>query len=306
MSSAPFLPPRQLLLLVSGASAASHCKAAADKPIAIATTLAYRPKDPGGHGSLERIAHYVKGAQRLSASLDAVGSLADRVAITAYLPETYLASLHGSGWCVRDFSERHNGTHLLGVDMLRIYRPLYNYSQALSQRRPWTQRTQRRTDGAATYYKFLAWTFTAYCRVLHVDCDAYFVELPDRYLLHRAPYFAAGPEIAHRKFTGLNTHIMTLTPDFNVYNMLVDKAASGMYLTYTNTEQDVLETIFTASSAGATHRFPRNVHSHNLSRPLPSPLRTPDGANTGIRQADARMGQHACHHISEHVVTLGL
>ena len=60
--------------------------------------------------------------------------------------------------------------------MRRIYRPLYSASQAQLQHRPWTQPTQLRTDGAASYYKFVAWTFTAYDRLLHVDCDAFFPE----------------------------------------------------------------------------------------------------------------------------------
>ena len=275
---------------------------------AIATVIAFRPGllDPIAQqllargadsvytGSIERVANYVKGAQKLSASLDALGSKTDRVAITAHLPEEHLASLRGSNWCVRDFSERYNGSQLLGFDMLRIYRPLYSESQARQQRRPWTQATQTRSDGAATYFKLLAWTFTSYHRVLVMDSDAYFLASPDAYLVQNPPYFAANAAAAGRHFIGFNSHLMIITPDLNVFDVLVDKAASGMYLTFTNTDQDVLETIFTASRS---NHLPHDMHHAGMR------TRSEDAPSAYLTKVDEAGGHRQECRVSEHVIT---
>ena len=124
-------------------------------------------------------------------------------------------------------------------------------------------------QGAATYYKLLAWTFTCYSRILLVDADVRFKSNPDLYLSNvaLAPYFAAMPAVADRSYTGINTHIVCLSPDRQLFRQLLAKAASGQYFAYTNSDQDVLETLFT--NEGDPH-FPADRH-HHLRERLPTP-----------------------------------
>lgn len=252
-----------------------------EREVALVTTIAYRPRTrvPGqrklpprfGWGGAAAVQHayatqysgedsarYVHGAAALSASLDRVGSRVDRVAITAYLAAGQRARLRASGWCVLDATERpaDRANASRGVDMLRFYRPVFSEEQARREHRPWTQPTQQRRDGAATYYKFLAWTLAGYRRLLVVDSDTVLTESPDRFLTHQPPYFAATPATDERSYRGFISHLMVLTPDAGMFGQILAKAASGQYLAYTNTDQDVLETMFTA----AADALPRHVH----------------------------------------------
>ena len=246
--------------------------------VAVATTIAYRPRADVGKRAIaqrgrfafqamyrsyysgEDATRYVHGAMALAASLEDAGSRVDRIAITAYLSPTHQARLTDGGWCVLDAGKRRVGKNAsLGIDMQRFYRPVSSAEQAQAERRPWTQRTQDRRDGAATYYKFLAWALTRYKRLLHVDCDTILSEAPDRYLTHQPPYFMATPATDERAYRGFISHLMLLTPDAGIFEQILAKAASGQYLAYTNTDQDVLETMFTASAAGA-ELMPRHQH----------------------------------------------
>ena len=248
--------------------------------VAIVTCVAYRPvrqlSQSQNHsrytGDAARLRNYVANAVTLGASLDAVGSRVPRIAITAFLQASQRSSLLHAGWCVRDFTPRRadsesapHSSRSLGIDMLPYYRPLYTREQAIAEGRPWLQPTQQRTDGAATYYKLLAWTLTCYSRVLMVDADVVFKQNPDAFITNgHAPYFAAVPKVADRAYTGFNSHVMCLTPDRHIFRQLLAKAASGQYFVYTNGEQDVLETVFTAESEP---NFPADSHYHMRSIP---------------------------------------
>ena len=122
-----------------------------------------------------QLGRYVQGAVKLSASLDAVNSAVTRIALTAYLTASHRALLSAANWCVADFTERYDGVgarnggaRRLGFDMLRVYHPLFTATQAAREGRRWraprnnsTAPPQARTDGAATYFKFVAWTLTS-------------------------------------------------------------------------------------------------------------------------------------------------
>lgn len=262
--------------------------------VALVTCVAYRPVRQLAEtlnrsrytGDAMRLKRYVASAVALGASLDALGSRVARIAITAFLEPSQRRALVRGGWCVRDFtprshqpaagrgtepSSRQRGSEHLGIDMLPFYRPLYSQEQAIAEGRPWLQPTQQRTDGAATYYKLLAWTFTCYSRVLMVDADVVFKSNPDTYITNEhAPYFAASPKVADRAYTGFNSHIMCLTPDHHLFRQLLAKAASGQYFVYTNGEQDVLETVFTAETEA---HFPADTHYHMRALPHVGPAR---------------------------------
>ena len=274
--------------------------------VAIVTCVAFRPVQrlaPLGNqtrytGDVLRLRQYVSSAVALGASLDAVGSVVDRIAITAFLHPSQRQALTQGGWCVRDFTPRQSseatGKSSLGIDMLPFYRPLYSQQQSKVEGRPWLQPTQPRTDGAATYYKLVAWTMTCYSRVLMVDADVTFRSNPDTYIANpKAPYFAAVPKVADRAYTGFNSHVMCLTPDRNLFRQLLAKAVSGQYFAYTNGEQDVLETVFTAETV--PRDFPLDYHYHM--RPTPrikaSPPRLQSNGSAAISLATACMVDEA-------------
>ena len=82
-----------------------------------------------------------------------------------------------------------------------------------------------------------------------------------------APYFLATPERYKRAYDGLNTHMMYLQPNALILKLLRDKAKTGDFLPYTNTEQDAIETAFSPHASGVTEasRFPRHDHFRGCS-----------------------------------------
>jgi hypothetical protein len=161
----------------------------------------------------------------------------------ANLRDDHVAMLAGLGWIM------HNVTDSIGMWQGK-YKPVYNKTQAIQENRPWEddQPVQDRKDGWATYFKFKAWTHDEYDTILVSDADIVWKGNPDPIL--EGPgfdvSFQAFEENADRKRTGLNTRLMIITPSKDLYNILVDRASSGNYVPYTNTEQDVLESQFPA------------------------------------------------------------
>ena len=110
-------------------------------------------------------------------------------------------------------------------------------------------RVQKRIDGICTTTKFHSWSLNGFDAVAVIDND---VCLDDPNQVWRAldefsksdRIFAARPEKAERRYWGFNTRIMFLKPNVHIFKLLTDKAASGDFVPYTNTEQDVLETVF--------------------------------------------------------------
>ena len=129
---------------------------------------------------------------------------------------------------------------------------------------------QPRDDGAGTTLKFWAWALADFDGVVVADADVcwngafagpygrgshrpaarfhftsanelrgFAAELHRR----RAP-FAAAAERGNRDYDGFNSHLFWVRPSLDVFALLRDKAASGDFLAYTNTEQDVFDSFF--------------------------------------------------------------
>ena len=70
--------------------------------------------------------------------------------------------------------------------------------------------------------------------------------------------------MGERAYRGLNSRLMYLQPDRRIYELLRRAAVSGNYVPYTNSEQDILETFFSAP-----------VLSHGVdSMPMPDSVHT--------------------------------
>ena len=144
-----------LLLLLSGSAARNSTENAIATLVAGASSLA-----PSDDALLDG---FVRRALILKQSLDAVGSAVDHVAIVAHVGAARRATLSRAGWCVRDFS---------ALRLSGYYHPIASEADARAQARRWGAGVERvarngarspgaqaRRDGAATYYKFVAWTF---------------------------------------------------------------------------------------------------------------------------------------------------
>ena len=107
---------------------------------------------------------------------------------------------------------------------------------------------QQRRDGGLTSVKFHAWRLTQYDAILHTDVDVSFLESP-RAALEAAHasgllFQPASREAAKRGYVGINTHMMLLRPSLDMHALITANAASGHFIPYTRTEQDVLEALF--------------------------------------------------------------
>lgn len=185
----------------------------------------------------------ILSALRLRCSAERLGSKLPFHLISALLRPEQLRLLESFGWQV----ENHTG----GVAFMKSrYRPVYSAKEAEEQGRWWSPGRMPlvRKDGWATYFKFYAWRASWYDRVLLADLDICFKENPDPKLLDipSEVTFMASAERADRRYWGINSRLMVLRPSVGVFRALTSRAASGEYVPYTNTEQDVLEFMFPA------------------------------------------------------------
>ena len=129
---------------------------------------------------------------------------------------------------------------------------------------------QPRDDGAGTTLKFWAWALADFDGVVVADADVcwngafagpygrgshrpaarfHFTSANElegfaAELLRRRVPFAAAAERGNRDYDGFNSHFFWVRPSLDVFALLRDKAASGDFVPYTNTEQDVFDTVF--------------------------------------------------------------
>ena len=79
---------------------------------------------------------------------------------------------------------------------------------------------------------------------------------------HWSEYFVMGREgnfgNTQRGYVGLNSHLFFLQPSALVFRLLTDMATSGSFVPYTNSDQDVLETVF--ASHKLMPELPLNLH----------------------------------------------
>lgn len=151
-----------------------------------------------------------------------------------------LTVLQSFGWVIDDYSSQ-------GGYLRQMYQPVYTEEEARAKKRWWHAgvEAQDRKDGWATYFKFFAWQAQGVDRVLMVDLDVFFDENPDPWVDAIPPNtsFMASPE-GKNGYHGLNSHMMLLEPSEEVYDELIKRAHDGQYIPWTNTEQDVLESLF--------------------------------------------------------------
>ena len=154
---------------------------------------------------------------------------------------------------------------------------------------------QRRSDYACTSLKLLAWNLTEYDKVLMADTDVFFMEDPLPWLRRQWHLtFAATNELMNvnemadegrvsaRGYHGLNTHLVLLTPSTVVLELLLDLATTGSFVPYTNSEQDVIETLFASNRVQAP--LPAHWHSPHIREAACEPVRGVSGAPAEVER----------------------
>ena len=185
----------------------------------------------------------------------------DKVALAHGLNPLAMARLAVAGWRVLDISR-----------VPAMFAPMYQYQPGHHWPRAGNgSNVAPRKDGGCTSMKFLAWNLSSiYERILFVDSDVCIASDPLAWMhRHRNEYFAAQPETngafaQQRGYLGLTTHLMLLQPSPIVFRLLVDQGVSQSYVPFTNTEQDVLETVFSPHR----HHPPPMRHRHHFSECL--------------------------------------
>ena len=141
--------------------------------------------------------------------------------------------------------------------------------------RPQTYRLQSRRDGACTTLKFSAWALLEYDGLFHSDTDICLHEDPVPYLHQFCSVgepFLAIQHRENRQYLGANAHFTYLQPDYFIFEILTHKAKSGDFVPFTNTEQDVIETLFAPHHMEQVKRrfrlrFPAHKHSKTCGPP---------------------------------------
>jgi hypothetical protein len=130
---------------------------------------------------------------------------------------------------------------------------------------PLSNNLQDRQDGNCTSLKFWTWYLVDYDAVLHTDTDVCFEENPDPYIEKFAnksdQQFQAFCEDAGRGWTGFNVHLMMIRPYTIIGELLRLKAKHGDFTGFTNTDQDVIESLMSPSSQCQGVSWPKHQHS---------------------------------------------
>ena len=191
-------------------------------------------------------------AHRLGLSLRS--SRVERIAIThGYSTEiTDMEPLTSAGWRVIDSDHIPEESFAL--------RPIFKSEPRVH----WPRHTivQQRLDYNCTSLKLLAWNMTDYDRIMVSDTDVCVLEDPYPWMLqqyHNDEYFAAPPQ-GRASYQGLTSHFVFLQPDAMVFRMLRDMGTSRSFIPYTNSEQDIIETVF------ATRRSMPQLPDHRHDR----------------------------------------
>jgi hypothetical protein len=208
-------------------------------------------------------------------------------ALTYGFPAESIARLRAAGYRIRDMSHVHPASFSLSPLTFELRMRTPNIRAAIKQNRSKdlpvnpaiaaqlrklpqtieykTHESQMRRDYVCTSIKMLAWNLTEHSNVLVVDADLYLRTDPLPWMSRfRSEIFVAHSEVGERAYRGLNSRLMYLQPDRRIFELLRRAAISGNYVPYTNSEQDVLETFFSAP-----------VLSHGVdSMPMPDSVHT--------------------------------
>ena len=182
----------------------------------------------------------------------------DRIAVTYNygFPDVTVPPLTMAGWRV------WNASHIPQESF--ALRPIFRDEPDARLHWPRSKHTrvQRRPDYNCTSLKLLAWNLTQYDRVMVSDTDNCMVEDPVPWMRrHRNHYFVATPQGLDRPYQGISSHLMYLQPSELVFRMLRDTATSRSFIPYTNSEQDIIETVF--ATRRDFPRLPRHRHDRN-------------------------------------------
>lgn len=117
--------------------------------------------------------------------------------------------------------------------------PLHNWHPV------YDENTQHRKDGALTYYRFLAFNFTDFSRVILADADVWWFENPETmFNVPMFPFVSFEEGRVRSPYHGFNMHVSLIQPDAVRFNRLLSRAATGDYIPFINTEQDVFDAEF--------------------------------------------------------------
>lgn len=119
---------------------------------------------------------------------------------------------------------------------------------------PIAKELQKREDGQCTSLKLWAWSLTVYDAIFMSDVDLCLYADPLPYIvrfLSTKREMLALPERHKRGYWGLKSGYIFFRPSKNIWKLLVEKARFGDFVGYTNGEQDVVETVYSAHSSWA-------------------------------------------------------
>ena len=178
---------------------------------------------------------------------------------------------------------------------VRGYELVTSRSPAITGRAARSRVTRTRADYACTSLKLLAWNLTEYDKILMADTDVFFMEDPLPWLRRQWHLtFAATNELMNvnemadegrvsaRGYHGLNTHLVLLTPSTVVLELLLDLATTGSFVPYTNSEQDVIETLFASNRVHAP--LPAHWHTPRIREAACEPVRGLSGAPAEVER----------------------
>ena len=189
-------------------------------------------------------------AQLLATSLRSHGSNLTLVALVYGLKHPAMRRLRNAGFEIDDRSAL-DPTHFAMVPRF-VESPTMKWPRANQ-----SQHVQGRVDSACTSFKFMAWQLTRWRGLLMSDTDVVFRTDPRPWMqarLNEDEYFFAEDERSKRNYVGINSHLVWLQPNRQVFRMLIDAGRHGNFVPYTNSDQDVIESLFTQ-------------HRHDLSLP---------------------------------------
>ena len=165
----------------------------------------------------------------------------DKILITNGFPRKMFEKHVKQGWQIVDVSNELKRK----ISLI----PIYKQTPGLR----WNSKSleiQMRQDYACTSLKFMAWNFTQYDRILVSDTDVCFYDHDiynwmDR---HRKWKFIAEKETARRGFVGIQSHLMYIKPNEDIFDILVELGKFRSFLPYTNGDQDIIESIYAAKN----------------------------------------------------------
>lgn len=193
-------------------------------------------------------------AHAVMRSLNRTGSHMVPVCLTHGFGAPAMQLLRQFGCHVLDVSDEPANMHMLA----------HNDGRA---KWPSAGRVQLRLDFVATGMKFHAWELTMYDRVIVSDSDMCILEDPEPWMAAHldeqfvAPVIPLDQEV--RGFLGISSHYMLVRPSLQVARILKDMGRSGGFVPYTNSDQDVIETVFPAHAQHGV-MLPKHAHQKDF------------------------------------------